>query len=121
MSQYGKIIRWSATAVGVGVLLLVVNTIQTALPKLSPKTFAQTSAQSVTGALWSDNIGWVDLSGVTFDHDMFSGVGWSNSIGWVSFYPTDVSTCFGSDVSIDGQRAQIRSSDNRLVGWARVL
>lgn len=74
---------------------------------------------SVTGYAWSDNIGWVSLSGSGYGLDINSdntitGYAWGDNIGWVKFgglssFPTGSGT----------QALNAKVSGSSVVGWAR--
>ena len=81
---------------------------------------------SISGWLWSSNIGWVSLNstnptagaGGTYSVAVspggdLSGYGWSSNIGWLSFNATDVGGCPG------GVGARITGT--QLTGWARFV
>lgn len=64
-------------------------------------------ANEVSGYIWSENIGWIKMSGPNYgvdyniENDSFSGYGWSENIGWVRF---------------DDDWAKVVSADN-VSGW----
>ena len=73
---------------------------------------------SVTGWLWGDAIGWVNLqptgAGVTVNPNTgaLSGYAWSNTGSWINFSPTTVPGGTAVGVTIDSQ--------GQFVGWAYV-
>lgn len=80
--------------------------------------FAQT--QTLSGWAWSDNIGWISISGplygviVNSSTGAFSGYAWSDNIGWVSFNAADVGGCPSGSCS-----PILNMATGIVTGWAR--
>jgi len=80
--------------------------------------FAQT--QTLSGWAWSDNIGWISMSGplygvaVNSGTGAFSGYAWSDNIGWISFNAADVSGC-----PISSCAPTLNMATGVVTGWAR--
>ncbi|MBI2041830.1 MAG: hypothetical protein HYT20_02325 [Candidatus Nealsonbacteria bacterium] len=85
---------------------------------------------NVSGYIWSENIGWISLSGVNYgvtinSNGNFSGYAWSENIGWIDFAPAgpypaspNYSACL--DLPGSGQACN-GISDYNVGGWARAL
>lgn len=105
--------------VGLILLLLILNSV------VSPrnKEFAFADTLSLSGYAWSDNIGWVSLSGsgygVSVDSsDNLLGYAWSDNIGWIQFGGLDT----GSMPSGSGtQKKNAQINGNSFKGWIRAL
>lgn len=80
--------------------------------------FAQT--QTLSGYAWSDNIGWISMSGplhsvaVNSGTGAFSGYAWSDNIGWISFNPADVVGCPSGACN-----PTLNVGTGVVTGWAR--
>jgi hypothetical protein len=84
-----------------------------------------TDLGSLSGYAWSDNLGWISLSGSTYQVTVQSdgtlaGYAWANpsddvsgtdNIGWISFNAADTASC--------GSAAKL--TDTSITGWAKVL
>ncbi len=73
---------------------------------------------ALTGYAWSDNIGWVSLSGPSYgvvinSNKTLSGYAWGDNIGWISFNASDVGGC--------GTAPSYNPNNQALSGWARAL
>lgn len=95
-------------------LLLGINAVS---DKSNEFAFADTSILS--GYAWSDNIGWVSLSGSDYGLSMdtnskLSGYAWSDNIGWITANESELSGCPSSPC-----RAKFNGS--ALNGWLRAL
>jgi hypothetical protein len=87
---------------------------------------------NIYGYAWSDNIGWIDMCGVSYDLDpnninnstpaglsSLSGYAWSSNVGWIQFGGL---ADFPSNSGGVKKNAQIDLvSGNNLSGWAKVL
>jgi hypothetical protein len=55
------------------------------------------SSDYLTGYVWAENIGWINLkpatAGVTNDNGILSGYAWSENVGWISFSCENTSSC----------------------------
>lgn len=74
---------------------------------------------SLSGYAWSDNIGWVSLSGPSYglvadNNGKLSGYAWSDNIGWITSNQSELSGCPSNPcwAKIDG---------SALTGWLRAL
>jgi len=91
---------------------------------------AQVSSQRITGFIWAENLGWINLScetthscgtvdfGVVNDgQGNLSGYGWGENIGWVNFSPRvpDDLTSYGTTLDIEGRFSGWAWGEN--VGW----
>lgn len=91
---------------------------------VTPHAYSQ-SASPVTGWLWSDNIGWIELNcltdpagctgpagnwGVSVDSGAVTGWAWSDNIGWVKFGGLSGFPSSGDNATL---------SDGAFSGWAR--
>ncbi len=76
------------------------------------------SSTAVSGWWWSDNIGWISMSGVTIDDSthLMSGSAWSDNIGWIKF---DGLSGFPSGGGSTSGAARLNTVTNMLEGWAR--
>lgn len=84
-----------------------------------------TDLGSLSGYAWSDNLGWISLSGSTYQVTVQSdgtlaGYAWANpsddvsgtdNIGWISFNAADTASC----------GAAARLTGTSITGWAKVL
>jgi hypothetical protein len=73
----------------------------------------------LSGYAWSDNIGWVSLSGSNYGIDVdnngkLSGYAWSDNIGWITANESELSGCPSNPC-----RAKING--NAFSGWLRAL
>jgi len=87
----------------------------------SGQTKISTCDTSLSGYAWTENVGWISMSGsgysVNIDKTtgLFSGFAWSENIGWVDFAP--VSGYPSAPLS----SAQMNTSTGDVAGWARVV
>ena len=100
---------------GLIALLLILNAAVS--PENREFAFADTS--SLSGYAWSDNIGWVSLSGSSYGLSMdtnnkLSGYAWSDNIGWITANESELSGCPQNPC-----RAKFNGS--ALNGWLRAL
>lgn len=87
---------------------------------------AQAGLPNLTGAAWSDNIGWICLDsscGGSVDpvveiqaNGNLTGYGWSDNIGWVKFGDL---TGFPSGSGTVSNNAKYDSATKEITGWAR--
>lgn len=78
--------------------------------------FVTGNVTGLTGWAWSDNIGWINLNGVsvsTSTGDM-SGYAWSDNVGWISFNASDTLSCPQAPCTAN-------LSMDTLSGFAKVL
>lgn len=80
---------------------------------------SQSSSTPITGYLWSDNIGWISLSGSNYgltieSNNTLSGYAWSDTIGWISANSSDLTGCPSSPCTA-------RKNGNALNGWLKAL
>lgn len=100
---------------GLIVLLLVINVFA---PKNNREVaFADTAGFS--GYAWSDNIGWVSLSGSNYGFVMdssgkLSGYAWSDNIGWITANESELSGC-------PTNPCRAKMNGDALTGWLRAL
>ena len=87
-------------------------------------------AAEVSGYAWSENIGWIKMSGPNYavnyntDNGLFSGYGWSENIGWVRFdgnWATALS--WGGQIKLRGNNFGVNYVEDSLrgcylSGWA---
>ena len=83
------------------------------------KALADQSSSSLSGYAWSENIGWVSLSGSNYGlsidtNKKLSGYAWSDNIGWISANDDDLEDCPKTPCT-----AKLQS--NNLNGWLKVL
>ena len=95
-------------------LLLAINAVSN---KSNEFAFADTSVLS--GYAWSDNIGWVSLSGSSYGLSMdangkLSGYAWSDNIGWITANQSELSGC-------PSNPCWAKFNANALTGWLRAL
>src|SRR3989338_5679677 len=100
---------------GLIALLLILNA------AVSPENreFAFADTTSLSGYAWSDNIGWVSLSGSGYgisadSNGKLSGYAWSDNIGWITANESELSGCPQNPC-----RAKING--NAFSGWLRAL
>jgi hypothetical protein len=103
-----------------------------------PRTVhSSTSGAAITGYLWSDTIGWVDMNcanssvcgsnpfGMSIDSSgNITGYAWSDNVGWISANPSDLSGCPSapctatiSGSSVSGWLKAISADNNGWDGW----
>lgn len=82
---------------------------------------------SVSGYVWSPNIGWINLCLVRYDPMSLSinsgfvyleGAGWSPNVGWIDFNKNNTGPSGGLDPH--GPRIEL-NNNNKITGWARVM
>ena len=108
-------------------LLVIVCGVMAALTVLPATVNSQGSSASMTGWLWSDTIGWVDLNcanlsgcgtsnfGLSISGTgALSGKAWSENIGWISADSSDLSGCPTAPCT-----AQM--SGTSMTGWMKAL
>ena len=79
-------------------------------------TSASTTSYSFSGYAWSENIGWIDTSGLSVDSTgAISGYAWSENIGWISANSSEISGCPSGTCT-----ASISNSGN-VQGWLRAV
>lgn len=106
-----------------GLLVLILAGISLLFPRLA---LSQPSGTQMTGYLWSDNVGWIDLNcanqgdcspsfGISVASDgTLSGYAWSELVGWVSANASDLAGCpSGTCRAVLGTTA--------LTGWLRII
>lgn len=80
------------------------------------------------GYAWSPNIGWIDMSGVSFDATTINatnlkanldGYAWSPNIGWISFNETAGCPSGPGTGSVCKPYVNFESSNGAIFGWAR--
>ena len=119
--EAGKLGLKQSLIILAGLILLLFMLNATVSPKHREFAFADTSGLS--GYAWSDNIGWVSLSGTNYgvsvdSSDNLSGYAWSDNIGWIQFGGLDT----GSMPSGSGtQKKNAQINGNNLKGWIRAL
>ena len=87
---------------GLVVLLLILNSVGS----LQYRNLAFADAVSLSGYIWSDNIGWISLScsntsscgtvnyGLSIEtNSKLSGYAWSDNIGWITANESELSGC----------------------------
>jgi len=80
---------------------------------------AQGQSDVITGWAWSDTVGWISLSGLSFGISIdangdLSGYAWSDNIGWISANEDDLDDC-------PQGACKAKLSGNNLQGWMRAL
>ena len=95
-------------------LLLAINAVSN---KSNEFAFADTSGLS--GYAWSDNIGWVSLSGSNYgiaidNNGKLSGYAWSDNIGWITANESELSGC-------PQNPCRAKLNGNAFSGWLRAL
>ena len=100
---------------GLILLLFMLNT--TVSPQHREVAFADTSGLS--GYAWSDNIGWVSLSGSNYgiaidNNGKLSGYAWSDNIGWITANESELSGC-------PQNPCRAKLNGNAFSGWLRAL
>ena len=79
---------------------------------------------SLSGYAWTENIGWISMSGsgysVNIDKStgLFSGWAWSENIGWINFAPSGP---YPNSPTPPQYSAQMDTSTGNISGWASVL
>ncbi len=91
----------------------------------SPQAEAQSSNPKLSGWFWSDNIGWISLSGTNpisygvekLNDGSFSGFAWADNLGWIEFRPGFTGPAGNSN----GVKATLNVGTNEydISGWAR--
>lgn len=81
----------------------------------APQTTSAATSGTFAGYAWSENIGWIDMSGLTLDYASgnITGYAWSENIGWVKFGG------LSSFPSAPWYSAKINAAGDQLLGWAR--
>lgn len=94
-----------------------------------PSAGAASPGAAITGYLWSDTIGWIDLSCsnsgtcvtrpfglsvVSNSNGLITGYAWSDNVGWVSANTGDLSGCPVSP-------CEARITGNNVDGWLKVI
>lgn len=97
-------------------VLGIVAALALALILSTPPHAFSSSGNAITGYAWSDNVGWVSLSGGTFGLSTDSsgnvtGYAWGDNVGWVSANPADTASC----------GAQAKLTSGSFTGWLRAL
>ena len=74
------------------------------------------TATAVTGYVWQENVGWINLSpanygGVVNAGGVLSGYGWSENVGWINFKPAN------GGVGIDAQGVFKGWAWGENIGW----
>ncbi|MDO8561891.1 MAG: hypothetical protein Q7S05_03635 [bacterium] len=100
---------------GLIVLLLSINV-------FSPRNggeFASADTSGLSGYAWSDNIGWVSLSGSNYgiaidNNGKLSGYAWSDNIGWITANESELSGC-------PSNPCRAKLNGNAFSGWLRAL
>ncbi|MDO8522100.1 MAG: hypothetical protein Q7S08_02315 [bacterium] len=100
---------------GLAVLLFFLNS----AGSLKNKNFAFADTSNLSGYAWSDNIGWVSLSGSNYGLTMdtngkLSGYAWSDNIGWITANESELSGC-------PANPCRAKFNGNALTGWLRAL
>src|SRR3989338_6862323 len=114
--QEGSSLKQNITVlVGIVVILLFLNAVVS--PKNKGLAFADTSGLS--GYAWSDNIGWVSLSGSNYGISIdnggkLSGYAWSDNIGWITANESELSGC-------PQNPCRAKLNGNAFSGWLRAL
>ncbi len=104
--------------------LLIVAASLLAAPR---NAVSQSSGIAITGYLWSDDIGWIDLNcinsgvcnsnpfGLSIASDgTISGDAWSDNLGWISANASDLSGCPSAPCTASVQ-------GNAVSGWFKAL
>jgi hypothetical protein len=87
-----------------------------------PNVGATVTDHDMTGFIWSENVGWINLDpiygGVSNDGDgRLSGYAWGENVGWINFdpnVPNDVN-CYGVTIDSNGDFNGWAWAEN--VGW----
>ena len=108
---------------GLVVLLLILNSVGS----LKDRNFAFADAVSLSGYIWSDNIGWISLScsntsscgtvnyGLSIEtNSKLSGYAWSDNIGWITANESELSGCPQTP-------CMAKINGTALNGWLRAL
>ena len=121
------------------ILLVLIGGFVGAVLFIGPHPVAsQASGAPMTGYLWSDTIGWIDLNcantnscstrnfGLSIAADgTVSGYAWSDSIGWISANASDLAGCpagacaaqIGAGGGMTGWLHALASDNNGWGGW----
>ena len=96
------------------------NATVTASFKLStPACLIGGGAKAVAGYAWSDNIGWVSMTGVSIDSatGKLSGYAWSDNLGWIRFDPP---APYPANPQYSAKLDSITGSTTTVSGWAQI-
>ena len=117
-----------------GAVLLIVGAALFVAPR---PVLSQSSATSIAGYAWSDNIGWIDLScsnagvcgtnpfGLSVNGSgIISGYAWSDNIGWISANSSDLIGCPSGSCTatlnggvLSGWLKALSADNNGWDGW----
>ncbi len=84
----------------------------------SPSYVHSSNSIAINGYAWSDNVGWISMSGSTYGLSMDSngnvtGYAWSDAIGWISANGADIAACQSGATS--------RIQSGVWSGWLRAI
>lgn len=83
------------------------------------REFAFADTSGLSGYAWSDNIGWVSLSGSNYglaldNNGKLSGYAWSDNIGWITANESELTGC-------PSNPCRAKLNGNAFSGWLRAL